>query len=146
MIRSVPNAGRNGCGQAALAALLGHADARSVDAAHPPDTPWRLAGTTPRGLTRAARALGLRARYRWGAPDLDGLRAHLDAGHAAIVLVDVGRRVPRMHWAVARGADAQGIALANAPGDATWSWPRFQRAWRGVPLPGYRHGALLVER
>jgi hypothetical protein len=123
-------------------------DVAALDAAHPPDTPLRLLGTTPWGLLRAARALGLDARYRWGRADPDLLCRHLADAGPAIVLLDVGARLPTMHWAVAHAADAEGVSLVGlhpAPREATWPWPRFLRAWRGLPLPGYRHGALLAN-
>ncbi|GEM_PF-4360560 len=148
-MRSYPAAGRNGCAQAALATLLHHhgrpVDVRALDRAHPPDTPFRLLGTTPWGLLRAARALGLDARYVWGHRDVARLARHLAESGPAIVLLDVGRRAPMMHWAVAHAAGPEGVSLASLPGDAYWPWPRFLRAWRGVPLPGYRHGALLAR-
>lgn len=142
--------GRNHCAQAALAAALTRfgqpTSTDAIDARFPPDTPFRLAGTTPWGLRRFARRLGLRATLRWGRPD--PIRPTLDAGGLVILLVDLrplGHPRFAMHYTLAHHADDEGVALHNAPRDHV-DWDTLLSAWKGAPLPGYRYGALHLAR
>lgn len=137
--------GRNECGQRAAAEVLSRrigGDARlylrELRESHPPDTPLRLLGTTPRRVAHMLRACGLPAELRTRASQAD-LRAD------AIACVDLrvleGRGLPRLHWAVIDDADAAGVRI----GRARYAWARFLRAWecRASPFPMHRRAIVL---
>lgn len=137
-------AGRNHCGQAALAWLTGQ-PLDEVDARCPPDTPFRLAGTTPWGLARHASTLGLQAKLRWGRPH--DLAPTLDAGGAVLLLVNLrplGHPRFAMHWCVAHAREGDEVRLALAPRERVDA-ATLHAAWRGAPVPGYRYGAIHVS-
>lgn len=158
---------RNACGQHAAARLLSHRGlgpagtprerAARLYATHPPDTPLKLLGTSPRGVERMLEAHGLpaeRAHFQAASDARDWLERALAAGPVAL-LVDLrplGSRLPMLHWTVATAATPEGVACENlvrTPFDARRAvvpWNALLRAWRCriAPLPGYRYAAVAA--
>lgn len=97
---------------------------------HPPDTPLRLLGTTPRGLARMLTESGLPARALRRAP-----REALTPGALACVELRAltGRGPPRLHW-----IELTPEHLAD---------PRLERAWecRASPLPMHRRALVVLD-
>lgn len=152
---------RNPCGQHAAARILSHwgrqAPVSALYSSHPPDTPLKLLGTSPRGLERMLRDHGLdaeRVSFRREADARAWLERALPTGPVALLLDlrPLGRMLPTLHWAVATSADEAGVAcekLAGTRFDARRDlvpWSGLLRAWRAAvaPLPGYRHAAVLA--
>lgn len=155
---------RNGCAQAAVATLLAHYDfpeprLRDLYARFPPDTPFRLLGTSPRRLAQALAAHGLPARqisHRRAAPARAWLEAELAAGQPVVLLLDLrhlGRRLPGGHYVVAFACDEQEVHVTNmvragrhrGP-QARVPWSELLPAWRCTlaPFPSWHYAAVVA--
>lgn len=152
---------RNGCGPRAAAAILRHwhieATPLTVYSANPPDTPFALLGTTPRGLARTLEAYGMHATRHEGDDDAEArawLQGALRHGPVALCvdLRPLGCRLPLLHWVVARHADGDAVRCTHLTrtrwkqAQADVPWDALMAAWRcrWVPLAQYRHAGVLA--
>lgn len=149
-------ADRNPCGPYALAAALtrlGRPCAPSAAyAAHPPDTPFALLGTTPWGLAASARLAGLRAERAWSVrPEPERLARGEGVAIVCVDLRPLGARWPAAHWALVDAADDEGVALSSLASVGAFArrypWATFLRAWRlrWAPHPAYWHASVRVS-
>lgn len=134
--------GRNECAQRAAAALLARhhgGDAAAwharVARTHPPDSPLRLWGTTPRQLAAALTAHGLPA---------DVTRRHLTSpGIACVDLRPLVGGPPRLHWLVVERVTEASVETSLprllAPRE------EFERAWSCRVSPFRMHRQALVS-
>lgn len=136
--------GRNECAQRAAARLLARERGGSwrthlarLRESHPPDTPWRLLGTTPAQLARMLTASGLPARALRRAP----AEALTPGAVACVDLRPLWGGLPRLHWDLVEAVDAERVRFGGRdhPREA------FLRAWscRASPFPMHRR-ALVV--
>lgn len=135
--------GRNECGQRAAARILARVrggdwrdHAARLAATHPPDTPWRLLGTTPAQLARMLAANDVPAvalRRVEEAALAPGAAACVDLRHL------VGG-LPRLHWDLVEDVRADAIRFGGR-----W-YPRasFLRAWQCRCSPFAMHRRALV--
>lgn len=136
---------RNECGQRAAAKVLSRrlgGPAREHYArlreSHPPDTPLRLLGTTPRRVAQMLSASGVPATVATScAPS--ALRA--DA-IACVDLRPLAGGLPRLHWMAIDGVCAEGVHAEGRLHDR----PRWMRAWscRVSPFAMHRRALILV--
>lgn len=127
--------GRNECAQRAAGRLLG-VPAERLARTHPPDTPWRLVGTTPRQLARMLTAYGRpsRALRRAAWPDL--ARGAL----ACIDLRPLAGGLPRLHWVLVEDVEPARVRI-----EGRWvAREAFERAWRCAWSPFAMHRRALV--
>lgn len=106
---------------------------------HPPDTPLRLLGTTPRQLAAMLSASGLPARAMRDAPE-DALRRE---ALACVDLRPLLGGLPRLHWDLVEGADEASIRF----GGRDHPRPTFLRAWacRASPFAMHRRALVVAE-
>jgi predicted double-glycine peptidase len=131
--------GPEGCGAAALAAVVTFGGPRDAAQALAEDLPWQDRGATPVDLLLEARSRGVQARIARGT--WESLREEVDLGRPALVMIDAAYELlfagrlplPRvMHWAVVSGmaTDGSKILLAARPGrHHVLSRRQFLRRW-----------------
>ncbi|HUR68848.1 MAG TPA: hypothetical protein VM370_06335 [Candidatus Thermoplasmatota archaeon] len=129
--------GRHECAQRAASRILG-VPAQRLARTHPPDTPLRLLGTTPRQLARMLTAHGrpsvARTRAAWS-----------ELAPGALVCVDLRPLLgglPRLHWMLVEAVDAARVVVDGR------AVPRavFERAWACRCSPFAMHRRALVGR
>ena len=137
---------RNECGQRAAARVLSrrlgggwrdhYARLRNT---HPPDTPFRLLGTTPKRVADMLSASGVKARVVAGR-GMDQLRA------GALACIDTRPLVgglPRLHWVEVEAVAPAGVQALGRVHDRE----RWMRAWscRCSPFPMHRRALVVCE-
>jgi ABC-type bacteriocin/lantibiotic exporter with double-glycine peptidase domain len=120
------------CGPATLASVLTYWGIPSTPQALKTELYLpRLGGTLPIDLLLAAEAHGLKAESYSGS--LEFIRAHLQAGHPLVALLNLGSRVfPQGHYVVITGFDdaRQGLYVHSGPGrDVFLPYGEFFRGW-----------------
>lgn len=127
--------GRNTCAQRLASRLLG-VPASELERTHPPDTPWRLLGTSPAQLARMLAAHGSPAVVRHGSEPRVGDAVCVD-------LRPLRGGLPRLHWMLVEDLDTDRVRL-----DGRW-YPRrgFERAWacRASPFAMHRYARVARE-
>lgn len=124
-------------------------DLQALYDAAPPDTPFRLLGTSPRAVERLAGSVGLAADRRSGGTGEQAaawLRARLAAGDLVILLLDLrhlGRALPGGHYVVAYAADDEGVHVTNMVRTSRHPGPHAHVPWREL-LPAWRCRAALL--
>jgi hypothetical protein len=72
--------------------------------------------------------------YQWSEGE-DELKRWVDAGHLAVVMLDVGATHGEgfnpvgAHWTVIYAYDQDGVYLSNWPRDGKCTWDNLRRSW-----------------
>lgn len=130
--------GRNTCAQRVASRLLG-VPAHELERTHPPDTPLRLLGTTPRQLAAMLTARGRASTAAWALP---GERPRAEDA-VCVDLRHLHGGIPRLHWMLVEDTHDERLRL-----DGRWyAWDRAERAWacRASPLPMHRRAYVRAE-